>query len=98
MVTTNARSQAVLSRSAAAGKATIPAVRSALYTAADRKETRLNGFLCSFLPTQTAKPTSVSLVPQGNTKADENCNCSHFIACTYTPREGRLSSLECKWN
>ena len=73
MVTTNARSQAVLSRSTAAGRATVPAVRSALYTAADRKEARLNGFLCSFLPTQTAKPTSVSLVPQGSTKADENC-------------------------
>lgn len=86
MVTTNARSQAVLSRSAAAGRATIPAVRSALYTAADRKETRLNGFLCSFLPTQTAKPTSVSLVPLGNTKADENCKPQSFHSLHLYPK------------
>lgn len=78
------------------------AVRQALHSAIERKETTLNEFTYSWLLTGTAKPTSVSLIPliprwhQGGYQAAEEptLTYSHFIACSYTPR-GREVGESC---
>ena len=107
MVTTNAWSQAVLSRRTRAGRAEVPLSRLLgwLSTLLQKKSRlRLNGFSWSFFSNTNSKTNISVLSPIRQYRGGwENrllriLNCSHFIAYHYTPKGRRQSSLWCNWN